>query len=99
MQSGREEAAERDVHSLHGVRKREEVRALLRRSLEDGPSREPVARLPCELVEQVPDPDVEGLTEDSIAATREPDHLRVPPAHVQEDRVFAPAHGPSDLEV
>src|SRR5437899_602173 len=99
MQRRGQEAAERDIHPLHGIWKREEVRTLLRGPFEDGPPGEPVTRLSCKLVEQVPDPDVEGLAEHSIAASGEGDYLRVSPAHIQEHRVLAPALGPANLQM
>ncbi len=52
-----------------------------------------------ELVEEIPDSDVERLPEDAIAASGEGDHLRVAAAHVEEDGILRVRDPTPDLKV
>src|SRR3989440_5688872 len=94
-----EHAAERDVHTLHAVRQREQGPPVAREPLEDRTARERKAALPRELVEHVADPDVERLPEHPIPPSGEGDDLGVPAAYVQQDGVLRGGDAAADLQM
>ncbi len=91
--------AEGDVHSLHAVRQGKEPRSFAREFLENRATGKREPALAGELVEQIPDSDVERLPEDPIAASGECDHLRVAAAHVKEDGILRVRDPAPDLKV
>ena len=70
---------ERHVHPVDRVGQREKLRAPLRLRLERRTTRERPAERDPQLVEEVPDPDVERFAEDAVPAGAVRDDLGVPP--------------------
>ena len=95
---GADEPGEGEIHPLHRVGKLDVV-PFLRKPLDGRPTRVREVVAPGELVEPVPEPDIQRLPEYPVTAVQVTEHLRVRAARIQDDRVVKSRRPPPDLDV